>query len=76
MNKAEKWKAKYEQAQRAHLVASDTVDVCQAEHDGLARAYRDILSENRTIYEAWFADRKRMLRLGRKVRRLKKRGRG
>jgi hypothetical protein len=68
-----KWKARCEQALRAQVVAEDTIDVCEAEHSGLAQAYRDLLSENRSIYDNWFADRKRMRRLCRKVRLLKKR---
>lgn len=55
------------------MVAEDTIDVMDAEHGGLAQAYRTILSENRTIYDHWFADRKRMGKLERRLAKLRER---
>jgi len=69
-----KWKARYEQEHRAYLVASDTIDVSAAEHIGLVQAYRTILQENRSLYDEWRAERRRMRKLERKVARMKKRG--
>ncbi len=67
------WKEKYDQAHRALVVAEDTIDVCESEHGGLAQAYRDILAENRTLWQDWEDEHALTGKLQRRIAKLKKR---
>ena len=62
-----------EDAEQATHDESNWLSACEAEKSGLSQAYRDILGENRVIYDDWWTERKDRLRLGRKIAKLKKR---
>lgn len=62
-----------EESKQAENDAKNWLSVSEAENSGLAQAYRDILDDNRALWDDYIDDRRTAVKLYRKIAKLKKR---